>query len=250
MAITDFRLQYQGSALGYLWSVMRPAMYFLILYAIFSKVTKVGEGVPNYAAYLATAIVLWTFFTETVSSNVAALSRNGPLLKKMRFPRLAIPLSITLSALFNLAANSILVVIVLAASGLEPRLSWLEMPVLVVLLAMLALGTGMLFSALYVRYRDMQQLWTLLRQLLFFASPIIYVARQYPSALEPILSANPLAAILTQMRHALIDPSAPTAAASVGGDARLLIPLGVIAGVFATGLWLFDREAPRVAERI
>ncbi|MGH2956781.1 MAG: ATP-binding cassette domain-containing protein [Solirubrobacterales bacterium] len=249
MAITEFRLKYHRSALGYLWSVMRPAIYFLVLLVIFTKVARLGASVSHYPAYLATAIVLWTFFTETVAGGVTSLSRNGPLLRKVRFPRLAIPLSLTVSSLINLAANSILVVVVLAVSGVEPRLSWLQMPALLALLALLALGTSMLFSALYVRYRDMQQVWQVLNQLLFFGSPIIYVARQYPDALEPLLSANPLAAILVQMRHALIDPSAPTAAEQLGGWPQLLIPLGTITAVLGLGFWLFTREAPRVAER-
>jgi ABC-2 type transport system permease protein len=248
MAVTDFRLRYSDSVLGYLWSVMRPTLHFLVLYAIFSRVTNVG-GVPHYAAYLATAIVLWTFFAEVVSTGVTSLSRNGPLLRKVRFPRFAIPFSFSTSSLINLAANSVLVVIVLAVSGVTPRMSWLQMPLLVALLALFALGIATAFSALYPRYRDMRQLWQVLNQLFFFASPIIYVAKQYPDALEPVLSANPLAAILTQMRHALIDPSAPTAAEQLGGTSQVLVPLAVIFATLALGLWLFNREAPLVAER-
>lgn len=123
------------------------------------------------------------------------------------------------------------------------------MPLLVALLALFALGMATAFSALYPRYRDMRQLWQVLSQLFFFASPIIYVAKQYPDALEPVLSANPLAAILTQMRHALIDPSAPTAAEQLGGTSEVLVPLAVIFATLALGLWLFNREAPLVAER-
>ena len=248
MALADFRLRYSNSALGYLWSVMRPALHFLVLYSIFRHVAQVG-GIPHYAAYLATAIVLWTFFAEVVSTGVASLSQNGPLLRKVRFPRFAIPFSYSTSSLINLAANSVLVVIVLAVSGITPRMSWLQMPLLVALLAFFALGMGTAFSALYVRYRDMRQVWQVLNQLFFFASPIIYVAKQYPDALEPVLSANPLAAILTQMRHALIDPSAPTAAEQLGGTSAVLVPLAVIFATLAVGLWLFNREAPLVAER-
>ena len=221
---------------------------FPVLYSIFRHVAQVG-GIPHYAAYLATAIVLWTFFAEVVSTGVTSLSQNGPLLRKVRFPRFAIPFSYSTSSLINLAANSVLVVIVLAVSGVTPRMSWLQMPLLVALLALFALGMATAFSALYPRYRDMRQLWQVLSQLFFFASPIIYVAKQYPDALEPVLSANPLAAILTQMRHALIDPSAPTAAEQLGGTSEVLVPLAVIFVTLALGLWLFNREAPLVAER-
>jgi ABC-2 type transport system permease protein len=87
-------------------------------------------------------------------------------------------------------------------------------------------------------------------QLLWYGSPVLYVYSFWPDSIERVLMCNPLAAILTEMRHALLDPSAPDAAAAIGGWLRLLIPLGIIAGVFALGLWVFNREAPRIAENL
>jgi ABC-2 type transport system permease protein len=106
----------------------------------------------------------------------------------------------------------------------------------------------MLLSALYVRYRDMQPIWEVALQILFYASPVIYVIEFLPDSVESEAIANPLAAILTQMRHALIDPGAPTAADIIGSTALLLVPLGVVAATFCLGAWVFTREAPRIAE--
>jgi ABC-2 type transport system permease protein len=250
LAVAEFKLHYLGSALGYLWSALRPLAYFAILYVLFSKVSNVGSGVENYGVYLLAGIVLWTFFTETVSGGVTSLTRNEGLLRKMRFPRLAIPASIVLRSLFNLGINLLLVAGFVFAVGITPRLSWLEVPLLIFLLAILAGGLAMLLSALYVRYRDVSQIWQVARQLLFFGSPILYVAGRYPEAVQEVLSLSPIAVILTQMRHAVVDPSAPSAAASVGDGTLLLIPLAVTLGIFCLGLWFFSREAPRVAERL
>ncbi|MBA2563813.1 MAG: ABC transporter permease [Gemmatimonadetes bacterium] len=250
LAATEFKLHYMDSALGYVWAVMRPLLMFLVLYTVFASVAALGAGVEHYGVYLLSAVVLWTFFTETTGGSVTSLARSEGLLRKMRFPRLAIPLSISAKALINLGANSLVVLVFVIASGLEPRWTWLQLPLLAALLAALATGVGMLLSAAYVRYRDTSQVWGLTQQLLFFGSPIIYTAGRYPESIQQVFSLSPIAVIFTQMRHALVDPSAPTAAESVGGAVWLLIPLALIAASLAGGLWFFSREAPRLAERI
>jgi ABC-2 type transport system permease protein len=159
-----------------------------------------------------------------------------------------IPLAISLHSLFNLGLNLIVVFAFVLASGIEPRWEWLQLIPLIVLLVILATGAAMLLSALYVRYRDMQPIWEVVLQMLFYASPIIYVTETFPDSIEKEALASPLTAILTQMRYAVIDPTAPTAAEATGGTGRLLIPLGVIVVVFALGVWVFAREAPRIAE--
>jgi ABC-2 type transport system permease protein len=223
-------------------------MLFGVLYFVFTQVVKFGQGVEHYPVYLLTSIVLFTFFGETTSRGVTSLVERENLLRKIRFPRLVIPLSVVLHALFNLGLNLVAVFVFVLASGVEPRIEWLELPVLIVVLVMLSTGAAMLLSALYVRYRDMQPIWEVFLQVLFYASPVIYVSAALPDSIEREAMANPIAAVLTQMRHALIDPEAPTAAAAIGGGARLLIPLAVVVAVFSLGAWVFAREAPRIAE--
>jgi ABC-2 type transport system permease protein len=248
LAATDFKLRFFGSALGYVWTLMRPLMLFGVLYFVFTEVVKFGEGVKHYPVYLLASIVLFTFFSETTSRGVTSLVERENLLRKVRFPRLVIPLSVALHALFNLGLNLVVVFVFVFASGIEPRASWLELPVLVLLLVVLSTGMTMLLSALYVRYRDMQPIWEVLLQVLFYASPVIYVITTLPDSIEREAMASPIAALLTQMRHALIDADAPTAAEAIGGGVRLLIPLAVVLAVFALGAWVFAREAPRIAE--
>jgi ABC-2 type transport system permease protein len=248
LAATDFKLRFFGSALGYVWTLMRPLMLFGVLYFVFTEVVRFGASVEHYPVYLLTSIVLFTFFSETTSRGLTSLVERENLLRKVRFPRLVIPLSVALHGLFNLGLNLLVVFVFVFASGIEPRWSWLELPVLILLLIVLSTGVTMLLSALYVRYRDMQPIWDVLLQVLFYATPVIYVISTLPDSIEREAMASPLAAIFTQMRHALIDPNAPTAADAIGAGWRLLIPLAVVVVAFGLGAWVFAREAPRIAE--
>jgi ABC-2 type transport system permease protein len=250
LAATDFKLRFFGSALGYVWTLMRPLLLFGVLYFVFTEVVRFGGGIENYPVYLLAAIMLFTFFSETTARGVTSLVERENLLRKVRFPRMVIPLSVTLNAMFNLGLNLIVVFVFVLASGIEPRWTWLELIPLIALLVVLATGITMLLSALYVRYRDMQPIWEVALQMLFYASPVIYVTTALPDSIERESMASPITAVLTQMRYALIDPNAPTAADLIGGTARLLIPLGVVVVVFAVGLWVFMREAPRIAENL
>ena len=250
LAFTDFKMRYFGSALGYFWSLMRPLLLFGVLYVVFTHVVKFGAGVKDYPVYLLTSIVLWTYFTEATGAAVTCLITREGLIRKIRFPRMVIPLSVSLTALFNLAVNLLAVAVFIALSGVHPRLGWLEMPLLVALLAVLATGVAMLLSALFVRHRDIAPIWEVLLQVIFYGSPVIYVVTAVPDSIERWMMVNPLAAILTEMRHTLIDVNAPTASEVAGGSAFLLIPLGIILALFALGLWVFNRETPRIAENL
>jgi ABC-2 type transport system permease protein len=250
LAATDFKLRYFGSVLGYFWSLARPLLFFGVVYVVFTQVLRVGGDVPHYPVYLLTSIILWTFFTETTGGCVQCLMTREGLLRKMRFPRLVIPLSVSLTALFNLGTNLIAVLVFALVSGVDVRWTWLEMIPIVILLATFATGIGMLLSVLYVRFRDIQPIWEVLQQVLFYGSPILYTAGQYKQFEHAIVALNPIAALLTQMGHAFVDADAPTVVAATGGGVRFLIPLVMIGGVFALGLWFFTREAPRIAENL
>jgi ABC-type polysaccharide/polyol phosphate transport system ATPase subunit/ABC-type polysaccharide/polyol phosphate export permease len=248
LARMEFKLHYLGSVLGYLWSVMRPLMLFSVTYFVFTRVSSFDNGVRDYGVYLLTSIVLWTFFTEATVGAASSLLKAQDLLRKLRFPRLVIPLAVVLKAAFNLGMNLVAVAVLIAVAGVAPRLTWLELPLLIALLVALAAGIGMLVSALFVRFRDVAQLWAVLNQLLFFGSAVLYVVTQFPHSIQRAMVFNPLAMIFTQMRHALIDPSAPTAADVAGGPVRLLIPLGIVVALVALGGWVFARMSRTMAE--
>jgi ABC-2 type transport system permease protein len=250
LAVTDFKLRFFGSVLGYLWTLVRPLLLFGVIYVVFTEIVRFGEDVEHYPVYLLTSIVLFTFFSEATSRGVTSLVARENLLRKIRFPRLVIPLSVALAALFNLLANMVAVFVFVFISGIEPRPDWIQMPLLIAMLVVLATGVTMLVSALYVRYRDMEPIWEVALQLLFYASPVLYVITYVPEDFRKLAASNPIATVLTQMRHALIDENAPTAHTVLGGWVELMIPVAIVLAIFAVGFWIFFRETPRIAENL
>jgi ABC-2 type transport system permease protein len=255
LAITDFKLKFFGSVLGYLWQLVRPLLLFGVLYLVFVQLVRLGgETVPHYPAVLLTGIVTYTFFAAATGGCVTAVINREALVRKIEFPRLVIPLSVVLVAYFEVLLNFIVVFVFVLANGVEPRLSWLEIFPLLAALGILATGIGMLLSALYVRFRDVQPIWDVMLQVLFYTSPILYpielVAERGGDDVVQKMMLNPLTAILQEMRHAVIDPNAASAGQAAGGWVWILIPVGIIVGVFALGFWVFNREAPRIAEEL
>lgn len=252
LAVTEFKLRFFGSVLGYAWQVMRPLLLFGVLYILFTQVIDVGTDTPLYGVALLLGLVLYTFFSEATGAAVSCIVDRENLVRKIEFPRLAVPLSVVLTALFNLALNLGVVVVFLLASGGSVRWSWLEMIPLVALLAVLASGLAMLLSALFVRARDIKPIWDVVLQVLFYGTPIFYtietVQNSAPTWVAKALMLNPFAAILQQARHAVVDPEYVSASSAIGPAWRLIIPLAIVFGVFALGYAVFRRAAPRLAE--
>jgi len=255
LAVTDFRFRFFGSALGYLWQLMRPLMLFGVLYTVFSLFLDFGDEVRFYPVALLLGIVLYGFFNEATSTSLRSLMVRENLVRKIDFPRLAVPLASVLTALFNLALNLVPVFVFLLASGGKPRPGWLALPLLLGLLALFALGIGMLLSALFVRYRDVEPIWDVVLQILFYASPIFYsielvIEEKDLPTVGHILIMNPFAAILQEARHLVVDPSHMSVTDAIGGAVWLLVPLAVVAAALVVGFRVFAREAPRVAEEL
>ena len=253
LARTEFKLRYFGSVLGYVWSLMRPLLFFGVLYLFFTQIVDVGKGVPHYGVYLLTGIVLWTYLAEATANSVTCLVQREALVRKIRFPRMVIPLSVSLTATFNLGMNFIAVIVFALVSGITPRVAWLEMIPIVALFVVLATGIGMLLSALYVRFRDFKPIWDVLLQVWFYASPVMYVASRYEEfakGFQHVAMANPIATLLTWMGHAFIDPTTFPSAVAVGGVIPVLVALLTILAVFGIGWLVFTREAPLVAENL
>jgi ABC-2 type transport system permease protein len=258
LAKTEFKLAFFGSALGYLWQLMRPLLLFGVIYAVVSTVFGKFAGVPYFPVALLLGIVLFNFYSESTGGAVASLVNRENLVRKIEFPRLAVPLATVLTALFTLALNLIPVLVFLLAEGGSVRLSWLELPLLTLWLACFTIGLGMILSVAYVRYRDVRPIWEVVLQVTFYASPIFYPITKVHHVnvlgwhinLAHVMLANPFVAVLQQARHAVIDPRHPTAAHALGGGAMILIPIAITVAVVIIGYLVFDREAPRVAEQL
>lgn len=251
LAVTDFKLRFFGSVLGYLWQLFRPLLLFGVLYVVFTEFVRIGEPVPFYPAVLLMNLVLFQYFAEATGAVTSLVDREN-LIRKIQFPRLAVVVANVLTATFNLALNMLVVIGLALASGVEVRWTWLELPVLLLCLATLAGGLAMLLSAMYVRYRDVKPIWEVVLQVLMYATPVIYAIEtiQLPGHIRELVMSSPLAAILQQARYAVIDSTAPSAAAAVGGWTALLVPVGITVGLMVLGLFVFKRAAPDLAERL
>ena len=252
LALMEFKLRFFGSVLGYLWQLMRPLMLFGILYVVFTEFVQVGEGIASYPAILLTGVVLYTFFADATGGSVTAVLDRENLVRKIEFPRLVVPAAVILLAYFNLALNLLAVLVFVLATGVEPRLEWLALPLLLLPLGLFAGGLAMLLSALYIRFRDLKPIWEVVLQVAFYASPILYVVEILPTLTlqHVVIWFNPLATILVQARHSLIDENAPNVWDAAGGIEYLSIPAAIVVGAVVVGFWVFNREAPRIAEEL
>jgi ABC-2 type transport system permease protein len=250
LATTDFKLRFYGSVLGYAWTLVRPFALFGVLWIVFAEIADLGANVKNYPAYILLSMTIFQFFRAIVDNALLSLVTRENLLRKIRFPRLVIPMAVTFGALFELALTLAAVAIFLFISGVFPGVGWLELAPLLAIVTLLGAGLGLLLSVLYVRFRDMAPIWDVIGQMLFYASPILYVASMVPEDYRELYMLNPIAVVLTQMRHSVIDPAAPDVVEAIGNGALLLIPLAFVLVTFVVGLWAFVHEAPKVAENL
>lgn len=250
LAVTEFRRTYFGTALGYLWSIGRPLALFGVLLAVFTQVFRLGSQVEHYPVLLLFNFVLFGFFSEATLAAVNSIVGHEGIVRKTQFPRLVIPLSVVLTSLFNLALNLVVVAAFIVAFGVPPRWTWLLLPVVVALMFVFTVAVSMILSSLYPRFRDISIIWAVFSTALFYATPVLYTMEIAPETVRGIIALNPLAMLLEQARVWIIDPSAPGPAAAIGGDVKLLVPIAIYVVVCGVAVWVFNREAPRIAEQL
>jgi ABC-2 type transport system permease protein len=248
LALTQFKLKYTGSVLGYVWSLAKPLMIFAIMYFVFDILLNAGAGQPSFPMQLLLGIVIWTFFAETTSTALSSVVANGNLIKKAYFPRHVIVLASTLSALMTFVINLVLVVIVgLFLGQMQIGLASLLILPLAVELYIAALGAGLLLSALYASYRDLGHLWEIALQLGFYGSAVVYPLT-FKARLADVMAANPIAQTINDARHVLVSRTVPWTSTVVGW--RFVIPLVIAVSTLALGWTVFQRMAPRFAETL
>jgi ABC-2 type transport system permease protein len=249
MAVTDFKKNYFDTVLGYLWSLVRPLLLFAVLLFVFTQIVKIGENTPNYPVILLFNIVLYSFFQEATTNSVTSVVSQEGIVRKTQFPRLVIPLATVLTAAFNFGLNLIVVFIFILAWGIDPTWTWLLFPFALALIFVFTTAVATMLSALYVRFRDIQIIWTVVAQVLFYATPILYPISAVPETYQHILMVNPLAPIFVEIQGWVVNPDATTASEATG--ALGLLPAATIYVVVCVlAAWVFNREAPRIAEEL
>jgi ABC-2 type transport system permease protein len=246
---TDFKLKYQGSVLGYVWSLLRPLLIFLILYIVFTTFLKVGKGVPHYPVYLLLGILLWNYFVEVTMGSVQAIVGKGELLRKINFPKYVIILSIALSALINLSLTSIVIVIFMIFGHVA--VTWQALLIIPLLLELIvvSLSAAFFLSAAFVRYRDVSYIWEVVIQAAFYATPILYPLSRIPDKAAKILILNPLAQIIQDSRYVLVTHTTETIGSLYGGDKWIWsIPIGLTIAAAIISTTYFRKRSKFFAE--
>jgi ABC-type polysaccharide/polyol phosphate transport system ATPase subunit/ABC-type polysaccharide/polyol phosphate export permease len=249
LARSEFKLRYLDSIVGYVWSLVQPLLLFLVMLFVWAELFHPGSDIPHYELGLLLGIALFTFFSEATGHALTSLVSKGSMLRKIPFPPLALPISSVLTSFYVYGLTLVIVLGFIFASGIPPALSWLEMVPVLGLLLVYTVGLALLLSFLYVTIRDVQQIWVVVLRLMFFLTPVFYPIELAPERLQAILMLNPLSVVTVQARHAMLDPSAPTAL-DAAGPLVLAASLLIAGGTVVAGLLLYRKQVSHVAERI
>jgi ABC-2 type transport system permease protein len=254
IAAVDFKLKYAGSVLGYVWSVIKPLALFTVLYVVFAKIFRLDEISRYYPLALLTGIVFYTFFADATNLAMSSIVARESLLRKLSFPRLIIPTSVTLGSAITFCVNLVVVGVFIAWNQIPPRVDWLLLVPLLVQFYVFTLGVSLILATLFVRFRDIGQVWELATQLLLYATPIIYPVGFLPEWARTIAFLSPITQILQDVRALVLyqdlPPNRITATEAFGSSAGRLIPIGITLAVFGIGFVMFKREEPWFAERV
>lgn len=250
LVITDFKLRYQGSVLGYLWSLLRPLALFGILYVVFVEFLRIGADIPHFPVYLLLGIVLWNYFAEVTGLGLGSIVSRGDILRKINFPKYVIVVAGSFSSLINLAINLIVIAFFMAFNGVDVSPYVYLVPLLVLELFILGLGVSFLLSALFVKFRDINYIWEVIMQGAFYATPILYPLSIVPEYAAKILLLNPMAQIIQDMRYLLITPVTSTVESVYGNWYFNAIPIGIVILIAIVGGIYFKSSSKHFAEEV
>ncbi|MFH1210105.1 MAG: ABC transporter permease [archaeon] len=238
LALTDFRLKYNNSILGYFWSLLNPLLLFGTLYIIFSIFMRFN--IENYALYLLLGIIVWNYFSEATNNAMDSIINKSSILKKIYFPRYIIVLSSNITTFIGFLLNLVVFFVFFIISGLSFKFTIILLPVYIALLFFLTYGISLILSSLYVRFRDLSHIWRVLLQIGFWATPIIYSISIIPQNYQKLFLLNPMALLITNFRNSVIYDSFP------GLSLISLILLCLL--IFLLGFYIFNKLADYFAE--
>jgi ABC-2 type transport system permease protein len=254
LVITEFKLRYQGSFLGYLWSVLRPLFLFIIMYFVFVYFLRIGSDVPHWPVALLLGIVLWNFFSEVTNNGVSAIVGRGDVIRKINFPKYVIILAGSISAVINLGINLLIIAVFMVFDGVDIHWSALLSPLYIAEIFIFALGLAFILSTVFVKLRDINYIWEIIMQGLFYASAIIYpiaIVAERSQTLAVAFLINPVAQAVQDVRHTLISDVNPTLYTMSGNNFWLsLVPIGITLVVIVAGAWYFKKKSPSFAENV
>jgi len=253
VGVIEFKAKYAGAALGYVWSLAKPLAYFGVLWLVFAHLLRTANETHDFTLFLLIGILLFTFFSDTVGVMLPSIVEGGSILRRLAFPPILVPLSASVGICITFLVNISAIVIFIGIGRVSPRAEWFLVLPLLAELYLFCLGVGLLFAALYVRFRDVGQIWELGVQLLFFASAIFYPIGILPGWAQKVAFVNPFVQVMQDVRHAVLGASGPndvTAATVYAGVGGRTIPIVIALLIFIAALAFFRREGRYFAERV
>jgi ABC-2 type transport system permease protein len=248
---SDFKLRYQGSVLGYAWSLLKPILLFIILYVVFVYFLKIGQGVEHFPVYLLLGIVLWNFFVEMTTQSLGSIVGRGDLIRKIKISRWIIVFSSSISALINLGINLVVVLAFALFNGVHLTPSAFLVLVSILQIYIFSLGVSFFLAALYVKFRDVMYIWEVVLQAGFYATPIIYpLSLVTIDFVQKLLLLNPMAQAVQDARYNLVTHQALTAQQLNGDTILIIIPYVITILVFIFGISYFRKQSKTFAEDI
>lgn len=250
LVITDFKLRYQSSVLGYVWSLLKPLALFLILYVVFVKFIGVGASMPHISVYLLLGVVLWMYFTEVTGGSISAIVSKGDMLRKVNFPRYVLVFAGSFAALINLALSLVIVMAFAIVDGVDFKPTALFLPLVIFELFVFATSLAFFLSAAFVRFRDIHHIWEVILQGAFYATPILYLISDIPRKAAKLLLLNPMAQIIQDARYAFVTHQTETISSVYGTPYARLIPLAICLLVLVISIRFFRKRSKHFAEEV
>jgi ABC-type polysaccharide/polyol phosphate export permease len=244
LAKTDFKMRYHGSFLGYVWGLLKPLLIFSILNFVFSFIINRGAGIENYSLQLITGLVFWNFFSEGTMSGLISLHSKAGIISKIYFPRWIVIISSTLNNLLVFLLSLIILVIFFLYYNVIPAPTVILITFFYTcLIYTLVVSFSFIAAPLYLKYRDISQIWEVALQFLFFAAPIVYPLQLLPEKYHKIILLNPIGILIHYIKMVLIENRYP----SFKNNVILIL---MLAGLFTVSWLYFKKASKKIVENL
>lgn len=239
----DIKVRYKQTALGVAWAIVQPLMTMVLFSLFFGRLAKMpSDGVP-YPLFVFTALVPWMFFSNGITQSAGSLVENASLLKKVYFPRLAVPIASIIAGVVDFFCSFVVLIALMLYYGVVPSLSILTLPLFLALACTASLGIGLWLSALNVQFRDVRYVIPFLTQLWLFATPIAYPSSLLSEPLRSLYGLNPMVGVVEGFRWALLGTE-------TSPGPMLLVSSLVSVAVLVTGAFYFRRMEVTFSDRV
>jgi len=240
-AITDLKLGYKNSVLGFFWSFLEPLLLLVVLYAVFTFIF--ASQIPNFALYLLLGIIVWNSFTRGTMMAMNSLTNRSGVVSTIYFPRIILPISANITSIIMMGFElGVFVLFLIAFQFLPPITALLFLPLLL-LLFLFNIGIGFSLSVLFVKYKDLIHIWQVVTYAGFFLTPIIYSIEIFPTEIKNLILLNPMAQIIEMSHGFVLYEILPS-------YENILYTIGICLATFFVGLIVFNKMEKTITDEL